>query len=217
MDFIFEQLRTGGDRNFGYLIADRKAGIAALVDPSYSPEALVERAEAQGLKVEWILNTHGHGDHINGNEQAQKLTGASIAAFEGASQSHERSLRDGDVLEVGSLSLNILHVPGHTEDHIVIYEPKHGVLMTGDFLFVGKVGGTYGEDHARQEWKSFQRVMAEIPGPTTVWPGHDYGCRPSSTIALEKAVNPFLLASSFDEFYELKNTWTQFKATHGLI
>src|SRR5262245_34348503 len=67
MQLVFEQIRTGGDRNFGYLLGDRAAGQAVLIDPSYTPEVLVQRAADQGLRVDYILNTHGHPDHINGN------------------------------------------------------------------------------------------------------------------------------------------------------
>ena len=67
MKFIFEQIRTGGDRNFAYLVGDREAKVGAIVDPSYDPEAVVERAKAQGLEVKYILNTHGHKDHTNGS------------------------------------------------------------------------------------------------------------------------------------------------------
>jgi len=74
-----EQIRVGGDRNFGYLLADRDARQGVLIDPSYSPETLVERAKEQSLRVTHIINTHGHPDHINGNEKAAELTGAPIA------------------------------------------------------------------------------------------------------------------------------------------
>ena len=76
MRFIFEQIRVGGDRNFGYLLADRDARQAVLIDPSFTPEALVERAVEQHLKVTCIINTHGHTDHTNGNGKAVELTGA---------------------------------------------------------------------------------------------------------------------------------------------
>ena len=78
MRFIFEQLRLGGDRNFAYLLGDREAGEALLVDPCYDPAAAVARAAAQGLKVTAILNTHGHADHAGGNAEAQALTGAPV-------------------------------------------------------------------------------------------------------------------------------------------
>ena len=85
MRLIFEQVRTGGDRNFGYLIGDREVGEGVLIDPSYSPALLVERASVQGLRVTHIVNTHGHADHTEGNATAVRLTGAPVAAHPDAS------------------------------------------------------------------------------------------------------------------------------------
>jgi glyoxylase-like metal-dependent hydrolase (beta-lactamase superfamily II) len=201
MRLIFEQIATGGDRNFAYLIGDREAEVAALVDPSYNPEAVVERAEAQGLRTEYIINTHGHADHTNGNSRAKTLTGARIVAFKGSRTRPDLPVDDGQVLKFGALSLELIHVPGHCDDHIAIYLEEQRIAITGDHLFVGKIGGTATERAARTEYE----------------PGHDYGCRPSSTIALEKATNPFLLRlDSIDEFLELKREWTTFKAENGL-
>jgi glyoxylase-like metal-dependent hydrolase (beta-lactamase superfamily II) len=216
MDFIFEQIRTGGDRNFGYLVGDRAAGVAALIDPSYNPETLVERASAQGLEVKVIINTHGHPDHTNGNRRAKELTGAPLAAHRRASSSPDVSLEDGQSLEIGSLNLRFLHVPGHADDHVLIHLPEQRVAITGDLLFVGKIGGTSSDKDAQMEYESLKRVLKELPGETTIWPGHDYGCRPSSTIALEKATNPFLRCSEFDDFLKLKKNWSKFKTEHGL-
>lgn len=217
MDFIFEQIRTGGDRNFGYLVGDRAARVAALIDPSYDPASLVERATAQGLEVELILNTHGHGDHTNGNQRAVELTGAPVAAHESAYPPPDVPLMDGQVVEVGSFRLRILHVPGHADDHVLIHLPEHRVAITGDLLFVGKIGGTATEETARAEYRSLQRVLEELPDETTIWPGHDYGCRPSSTIGLEKAINPFLRCEDFESFLALKREWPTFKEEHGLV
>lgn len=217
MNFIFEQIRTGGDRNFGYLIGDRESGAAALIDPSYSPKQLVERASLQGLKPDWIISTHGHSDHTNGNSKAQKLTSARVAVFESSSVPHDVALQDNQLIPLGSLSLRVLHLPGHSPDHIVLCLEAQRVAITGDLLFVGKIGGTAGDEDARQEYKSLERLLGELPDETTIWPGHDYGCRPSSTVALEKATNPFLLTESIDEFLRLKRDWASFKAEQGLV
>ena len=216
MDFIFEQIRTGGDRNFGYLLGDRAAGAAALIDPSYDPERMVQRATEQGLTVQVIINTHGHGDHTNGNRRAIELTGAPLAAHPSAGSRPEIALEDGDSLEVGSLSLRFMYVPGHAVDHLLIHLAEQRVAITGDLLFVGKIGGTGTEEAARLEFGSLERVLAALPDDTTIWPGHDYGCRPSSTIALEKLTNPFLGCDGFEEFLQLKKDWPTFKARHGL-
>ena len=214
MQLVFEQIRAGGDRNFGYLLGDRSAKQAVLIDPSYSPEAFVARAAEQGLAVSHVINTHGHPDHINGNARAVEMTRAPVAAH--PLLRPDVAFEDGQRLVVGGLTLRCLFVPGHCEDHIALYEEKNRLLVTGDLLFVGKVGGTSSDDDARTEWNSLQRLVAEIPDDATVWPGHDYGARPSSTMALEKSTNPFLLCRSLNDFLQLKANWPSFKKEHGL-
>jgi hydroxyacylglutathione hydrolase len=188
-----------------------------LIDPSYSPEAMVQRARAQGLTITLIVNTHGHPDHTNGNDSARALTGARVAAFKDSTLIHlDAAISDGDEIAVGSLRLRCLHVPGHCADHITLYEPAWRLLITGDLLFVGKVGGTGNDADGRTEWNSLQRVLASVPDDATVWPGHDYGVRPSSTIALERATNPFLRCADVDAFLALKRDWAQVKLDLGL-
>jgi len=217
MNFIFEQIRTGGDRNFGYLIGDREARVAALVDPSNDPKSVVRRAEVQGLTVKYIINTHGHSDHTNGNAKAKKLTGAPIVAFQNSSVSPDMGVVDGQMLDLGSLALELIYVPGHTDDHILVFLEQQKIAVTGDHLFVGKIGGTGTEEAARAEYASLQRNLDRFSDDVTIWPGHDYGCRPSSTIGLEKIMNPFLMRlGDIDEFLKLKQEWAGFKAAHGL-
>jgi len=216
MRLIFEQIRSGGDRNFGYLLADRDAKQGVLIDPSYAPDLFVQRAADQDITVTHVINTHSHPDHINGNEVALGRTGAPLAAHESAPTSPAVRLTDGQELRVGSLRLQFLHVPGHCPDHVVIYEPSYRLLITGDLLFVGKVGGTRTDEDARTEWDSLQRLVDAIPADATVWPGHDYGARPSSTMALELTTNPFLLCANVDAFLQLKADWPVVKQRLGL-
>jgi len=216
MKFIFEQIRTGGDRNFAYLLGDRDAKVGALVDPAYDPAAAVDRATAQGLRVEYIINTHGHPDHVNGNDEAKRLTDAPIAAYKGSHVGPDVPLDDNQELQLGFLTLRFFHVPGHCDDHLLIHLAEQRVALTGDLLFVGKIGGTGTDELACVEYESLQRTLRELPDETSIWPGHDYGCRPSSTIALEKATNPFLLAADLDDFLELKRDWSRFKQQNGL-
>jgi len=214
MDFVFEQIRVGGDRNFAYLLGDRRARVAAAVDPAFDPKAVHGRAAAQGLDIAWILNTHGHNDHVNGNARLRKLTGAPVAAHAALGPDHP--LGDGDILRVGSLEIHVLFVPGHSPDHLLFWLPAKRVALTGDLLFVGKIGGTAGDDDARTEFDSLHRVLGLLPDDTTLWPGHDYGCRPSSTIRLERIANPFLQAPDLAAFLRLKADWPRFKQEHGL-
>jgi len=220
MRFIFEQVRVGGDRNFGYLLGDREGGEGVLVDPSFDPEGLVARARAQGLRIVTILNTHGHSDHSNGNAAAKALTGAPVAGGPGHPGPLDRVLKDGERIPFGAFGLKVWRVPGHCPDHLAfLTEPMAEPFragLTGDLLFVGKVGGTGSDQDARTEWDSLARLQREWPAETTLWPGHDYGARPSSTLAWEQAANPFLRCADVDAFIRLKADWPGFKARHGL-
>lgn len=216
MRFVFEQLRVGGDRNFGYLLGDREAGEALLVDPSFDPDGAVERARVQGLRVTRILNTHGHPDHSNGNARAQELTGAPVAAGPGSPGRVDEGLADGQRIGFGAYHLKVWEVPGHCPDHLAFLVEEWNAGITGDLLFVGKVGGTATEADGRTEWASLQRLLREWPAQATLWPGHDYGARPSSTVDWERRTNPFLLAPDLAAFLQLKAEWPGFKARHGL-
>ena len=119
MAFIFEQIRTGGDRNFAYLLGDGSTQESVIIDPSYNPEQVVERAKVQGLNVNLIINTHGHGDHTNGNSSAQELTGAQVAAYKDSQVPHQFDLDDGQLISVGNLKLKVLFTPGHCDDHFL--------------------------------------------------------------------------------------------------
>jgi len=216
MQLIFEQIRLGGDRNFGYLLADRDARVGVVVDPAYAPELLVDRASAQGVHVTHVVNTHGHSDHIEGNARAVEATGAKVAAHPDCPVGADVALTDGSSLRAGGLELRCLHTPGHAADHLVLYEPTYRILLTGDLIFVGKVGGTSNDVDARVEWASLRRVLDEIPDDATIWPGHDYGVRPSSTVGLERRTNPFLLCADEEAFLALKRDWASYKSELGL-
>jgi glyoxylase-like metal-dependent hydrolase (beta-lactamase superfamily II) len=204
----------GGDRNYGYLFGCEKTKKGAVVDPSYAPRKLKELADKEGLEIIYCFCTHDHYDHTNGNDEMKRLTGCRIVMHELAGSPKDITVKDGSRMTVGELSVEILFTPGHTEDAICIFvEDK---LITGDTLFVGKVGGTgFGED-ARQEYDSLHRKVFKLPDHVEVWPGHNYGVKPSSTIGRERETNPFMLRESFEDFLDLKKNWAEFKRIHGI-
>lgn len=216
MRFIFEQLRVGGDRNFGYLLGDRAAGVGVVIDPSFDPDLVIGRAQAQGLRITHILNTHGHLDHSNGNAQAKALTGAPVWGGPNNPGGVDQVMADGETLAFGTYTIKAWHVPGHYPDHLAFLVEGQHAGITGDLLFVGKVGGTGSDDYARTEWQSLQCLLRDWPPHTTIWPGHDYGARPSSTMAWERENNPFLQCADVEAFIRLKAEWPTFKAQHGL-
>ena len=213
---IFEQIRVDGDRNLAYLIGDETSKRAAIVDASYAPERALERAQHHGLEICYIISTHSHPDHIAGNGYLVERTAAPEVLHESTPHPCSVQVKDNDELPVGGLSLRFLHTPGHIPDHVCVLVGNK--LLTGDILFVGKVGGTgpyFPESDPRQQWDSLHRLMRLDPN-TEVWPGHDYGVQPSSTIGNEIATNPFLLTQTFEAFIHLKENWAEFKKTHNI-
>ena len=211
---IFEQLRAGGDRNFTYLIADEASGEAAVIDPGFAVDDILGLLDRHGLTLKYVINTHDHIDHTLGNAKMRIQTGAQIAMHENSRSYRDVELRDGDTLMLGEVPLRIIHTPGHTADGICIHAGNE--LVTGDTLFVGKVGGTGFSHDAREEYDSLHDKLMILPPETRVWPGHDYGVRPTSTIGDELRENPFLLRDSFDSFVELKKNWLAYKKEHGI-
>ena len=212
MEKFVIQIPAGGDRNFSYIFGDGKE--CALVDPTYDAASIEKQLKKCECKPKWILLTHGHGDHMASAESIAEKYGARIAAYRGSIARHDRPLQDGDALQVGEIKVKVIHTPGHTQDSVCYY--CENWLFTGDTLFVGKVGGTdYGKG-AEEEFYSIREKLLILPEDTIVFPGHDVGVKPQSTIGDEKKENPFILRETFAEFLELKKNWLQYKNEHGI-
>ncbi|MBN2441012.1 MAG: MBL fold metallo-hydrolase [Spirochaetales bacterium] len=210
---IFEQIQTGGDRNYGYLIACEKEKVCAVVDPSPDPMPVIKRISELGLNVLYLINTHGHYDHTGGNEKFKQKFNLKLIMHP-SSPTADIKVEDKQAVKLGTLMLSFIHTPGHTEDSICIRVEDE--LVTGDTLFVGKIGGTYSDAQAEVEFESLKRLM-QLHDKTRVWPGHNYGVKPSSTIGEERRSNPFILQlHSFVDFLYLKNNWAAYKREHGI-
>jgi hydroxyacylglutathione hydrolase len=209
---IFKQIESGGDRNYAYLIASEKTKEGALVDPSPDPSIVIEAAKEEGIEIKYVINTHSHFDHSQGNDYFRGAGRGKTITFINCGPDTE--VREGESLNLGDIILEFMHTPGHTTDSICIKVVDK--LITGDTLFVGKVGGTYSKEDAKIEFESLKKIMTLAPD-TEVWPGHNYGVRPSSTIGLELENNPFIKRlGNFSEFLWLKQNWAQYKLEHGL-
>lgn len=211
---IFYQIKAGGDRNFAYLVADRDGGSAALFDPPRDAARYVDLLEKHDLHVEYAVFTHGHADHTWGAGGVTRRFGCATVGHQSIPLGVDLRVKDGDTLSLGEITLEFIHTPGHTEDSVCIL--CGGKLITGDTLFVGKVGGTDFGDGARKEYDSIHGKLMKLDPSVEVYPGHDYGTAPTSTIGEELKSNPFILRESFEAFLDLKKNWLQYKAEHGI-
>jgi glyoxylase-like metal-dependent hydrolase (beta-lactamase superfamily II) len=209
---IFKQIESGGDRNYAYIIGSEKTREAAVTDPSPDPSGVIKEIRQEKLKIRYLINTHSHFDHSGGNDYFKKSESGSEIIFINCSE--ETMASDGKVFNLGDIKLEFLSTPGHTPDSVCIKAGNK--LITGDTLFVGKVGGTYGEMQAKTEFESLKKIMA-LPPDTEIWPGHNYGVKTSSTIKFELENNPFIQRlADFGEFLHLKETWAAYKQEHGI-
>jgi hydroxyacylglutathione hydrolase len=197
---FFKQIQQHSD-NFTYIIADEETKEAAVVDSSYNADEIIRTIETQKLQLKYIINTHGHSDHTAGNPELQSIFGAKIVAHKQSKVHPDLSVDENEILNVGKISVKIIYTPGHTDDSIcLLVDDKK--LFTGDTLFVGECGRTdFPGGNTKNMYDSLNRLQ-KLNDNIKVYPGHDYGLKPSSTIGEEKKSNYTLQPRSLREFIE---------------
>ena len=197
------QVEVGPMSNFSYIVADDDNKAAAVVDPSWDLEKIYAILESHKWQAEIIINTHNHFDHVLGNEQIAARTGASIIQYQQSIQKgHYISVSDGEPIKLGDIVITVLHTPGHSKESICLLVNDEFVL-TGDTLFVGTCGRVDldGGD-INEMYDSLYNKICLLDEKLIVYPGHNYGPTPWSTIAKEKKNNPALKSRSREEFIE---------------
>jgi glyoxylase-like metal-dependent hydrolase (beta-lactamase superfamily II) len=208
---VVNQYEVGNFAVFCYLIGDEETKEGLFIDPADDVERLISEAKSQGVeKIKYIVNTHSHVDHIMGNKEMVKRTGAKVVIHEEEagylvqtpadllmmfratpSPPADLLVKEGDVIQVGKVGLKVIHTPGHSPGGMSLY--IDGMVFTGDTLFVGSVGRT---DFPGSSWEametSIRKKLYVLPGDTIVFPGHNYGSTPTSTIQYERRHNPFV-------------------------
>jgi len=198
---FFKQIKHTGD-NFSYILAEEASGEAVVVDPSFNANPMIQLARKHRLNIKYIMNTHHHRDHVAGNKDIKSKFGAKVVAHKLARVEKDVEVVDGDVLRVGEIAINVIHTPGHTPDSICLLVDNK--LLTGDTLFVGECGRTdLPEGSAKDMYNSLFHKLMKLDDDIEVYPGHDYGPTPHSTIGVERRTNYTLEERSLMEFIEL--------------
>lgn len=232
MDLYFKQLLAGRDFarthpvagqmvNFCYLIGDRAAGRALLVDPAWDVRSLLQIAENDGMEVEGALATHYHPDHIGGDLFGLPVEGVSellelkgvkvhihkteadgVKRLTGASDSDLVLHEGGDKVTVGGVEIELLHTPGHTPGSQCFLVDDR--LIAGDTLFVEGCGRVDlpGSD-PEQMYRSLTERLTRLPNEVILYPGHDYGRKPNSTLGEERQNNTYLRVPTLEDWLRL--------------
>ncbi len=190
-----------------YLLGDEDTKEAVVIDPGGDEEEILEALEYHGLQLKYIIDTHGHFDHVDANQPVKEATGAQIAIHQLDAQMLNRAndalmftgkpmrvsqadllLQEGDVLSFGNHRLKVLHTPGHTPGGISLVMEGANLVYVGDTLFAGSIGRT---DFPGGDFDALIRGVREklftLGDHYIVYPGHG----PVTTIAQERKYNPF--------------------------
>jgi len=221
-DLYFVQRAVGRMQNLAYLVGSLETRECLVVDPAWSVDALLDQAEADGMRVAGALVTHYHQDHVGGEIFGMRIEGLprllerapmpihvntreadGLRKVTGVSESDLVRHEGGDVLELGGVRVRLLHTPGHTPgSQCFLVEPagEPGSLVSGDTLFLGSCGRVDlpgGDPEALYD--SLKNQLGRLPDETLLYPGHLYG-DPSSTLGEQKRTNPFLRVTGLRDF-----------------
>jgi hydroxyacylglutathione hydrolase len=223
---IFRQYQLSCLSLFSYLVGDESTGRAVVVDPQRDVSRYLLDAQAHGLRIERVIETHVHADFLSGHLELAAATGAVISYGSVADTDFVMEpLAHGQTLSLGDVLLEIRHTPGHTPESIsvVVWERRSDAapwgVLTGDTLFIGDVGrpdllsasGWTAPDLARQMYRSLQERLLTLPDATRVFPAHGAGSScgkalsdaTSSTIGEQRTTNYALQPMTEDDFVEL--------------
>jgi hydroxyacylglutathione hydrolase len=219
---IFRQVTHDDLGCASYLIGDEHAGVAAVVDPRLEVDVYLELAHYMDVRIEHVLETHNHADHVSGHARLAAATGATIHIHRQAAPAYEHeAFDDGDELALGALTVRALHTPGHRPEHtaFALIDTRRGdrpwAVLTGDTLFVNDVArpdlAVEKAEGARGIFRSLHGKLLTLPDHVEIWPGHLGGSmcggpamdmKPSSTIGFEKSANPALALTDEDRFVD---------------
>ena len=222
-DLYFHQVAVGEMANLAYLVGSLSTREALLVDPAWSVDSLLDRAESDGMKVVGALATHYHQDHVGGQIFGFDIEGVArllarhpvpiyvneheadgMRQVTGASESDLVRKAGGDTLTFGEVRIRLLHTPGHTpgsQCFLVEERDQASRLVSGDTLFLGSCGRVDlpGSDPEAM-YRSLNGTLRELPDETVLYPGHLYSTDPYGPLGEQKRTNPFLQVANLEQF-----------------
>ena len=185
--------------NFSYIIGDDKTHLGVIIDPGFDTEKILNKASQMKLTIKYLIDTHEHPDHISGNMDLSEKTGAKIVAHKDAKIKKDLAVKDEEIIRVGETNIKVLHTPGHSPGSICLLVDNK--LITGDTLFVGECGRIdLPGGNAEDLYHSFFDKILNISDNVEVYPGHDYGLKPFSSIGFERKHNYVLRPRTKEEF-----------------
>ncbi len=189
-------------QNFTYVVEDEETGEGIVIDPSWDLENIEQVINRNNLKIKFIVNTHHHFDHTLGNEAIAKLTGAKIVQHKESSLKHDISVENGDTIQFGKSTLNVLHTPGHSKDSICLV--GDGKFFSGDTLFVGNCGRVdLPGGSAKELYHSLFDVLHDLDNDLILYSGHNYGSTQTSSLGEQKKTNFVMQPRSEQEFVQM--------------
>ncbi|HLT31193.1 MAG TPA: MBL fold metallo-hydrolase [Myxococcaceae bacterium] len=202
---IFRQLFDADSSTYTYLIADPQTGDAALIDPVLEQvERDLRVLRELDLTLSHVLETHVHADHVTASGVLREKTGCTVVAGELGAQCADVQVGEGDEIRVGSLRVQVLATPGHTDDSLSFVVGDR--VFTGDALLIRGTGRTdFQNGEPGQLYDSITRKLFRLPETTRVFPGHDYKGWTESTIGEERRHNPRIAGKDREQFIELMN------------
>ena len=196
---FFRQIQQHSD-NFSYIIADAATREAAVIDSSFNAGEITRVLKTENLTLKYVVNTHGHSDHTAGNEELLSVFNAKTVAHKLSRINADITVNEGDIIRVGNVPIKVIHTPGHTPDSICLLVDNKK-LLTGDTLFVGECGRTdLPGGNSRSLYGSLFNKLLKLTDDVEVYPGHDYGPKPYSTIGEERRTNYVLQPRSLMDF-----------------
>ncbi len=193
------QLEVGNMQNFTYVLEDEETKEAVIIDPSWDLDLVIETLEKNALKVKYVINTHHHFDHTIGNDAIVKHTKSKILQHESSTLKNDMRLTDGEKIKFGNSELSVIHTPGHSKDSICLV--GNGNIFSGDALFVGNYGRVdLPGGSAKELYHSLFDIIYKLDDTLMLYPGHNYGISPNSTIGTEKKTNFVLQPRTEEEF-----------------